>query len=72
MSRALSLAGFQVTLIGRIWVTPEGLAGRSQVRAHDQEYCRKIWHFAAPFGTHYFASICIDDLFSCAKVERVS
>jgi transposase InsO family protein len=23
MSRALSLAGFQVTLIGRIWVTPE-------------------------------------------------
>jgi DNA invertase Pin-like site-specific DNA recombinase len=25
MSRALSLAGFQVTLIGRIWVTPEGL-----------------------------------------------
>ena len=24
MSRALSLAGFQVTLIGRIWVTPEG------------------------------------------------
>lgn len=25
MSRALSLAGFQVTLIGRIWVTPEDL-----------------------------------------------
>jgi hypothetical protein len=23
MSQALSLAGFQVTLIGRIWVTPE-------------------------------------------------
>jgi hypothetical protein len=23
MSRALSLAGFQVTLIGRFWVTPE-------------------------------------------------
>jgi hypothetical protein len=26
MSRALSLAGFQVTLIGRICVTPEGEA----------------------------------------------
>jgi hypothetical protein len=25
MSRALPLAGFQVTLIGRIWVIPEGL-----------------------------------------------
>ncbi len=24
MSRVLSLAGFQVTLIGRFWVTPEG------------------------------------------------
>jgi hypothetical protein len=36
--------------------TSPGLADRSQVRAHDQEYCRKIWHFAAPFGTHYFAS----------------
>jgi hypothetical protein len=24
MSRALPLAGFQVTLIGRIWVIPEG------------------------------------------------
>jgi hypothetical protein len=26
MSRTLSLAGFQVTLIGRIWVTPEELS----------------------------------------------
>ena len=25
MSRALSLAGFQVTLIGRFWVIPEGM-----------------------------------------------
>ncbi len=24
MSRAFSLAGFEVTLIGRFWVTPEG------------------------------------------------
>ena len=25
MSRALTMAGFQLTLIGRIWVTPEGM-----------------------------------------------
>src|SRR6266478_5739089 len=31
MSRALSLAGFQVTLIGRIWVTPEELFYRFPV-----------------------------------------
>ena len=26
MSRAFSLAGFEVTLIGRFWVTPEDVA----------------------------------------------
>ena len=31
MSRVLSLAGFQVTLIGRFWVTPEGLPVRRAV-----------------------------------------
>jgi hypothetical protein len=32
MSRALSLAGFQVTLIGRIWVTPEvGISGVQEI-----------------------------------------
>ena len=40
MSRALSLAGFQVTLIGRIWVTPEATWNfPPEIRA--------IWH-AAP------------------------
>jgi hypothetical protein len=29
MSRVLSLAGFQVTLIGRFWVIPEASANRS-------------------------------------------
>ena len=27
MSRAFSLAGFELTLIGRIWVTPEAING---------------------------------------------
>jgi len=32
MSRVLSLAGFQVTLIGRFWVTPEAVrASRVEV-----------------------------------------
>ncbi len=33
MSRALSLAGFQVTLIGRIWVTPEAQTEKEGLRA---------------------------------------
>src|ERR1700692_5035903 len=33
MSRALSLAGFQVTLIGRFWVTPEDELFREGCRA---------------------------------------
>jgi len=32
MSRAFSLAGFEVTLIGRFWVTTEGFADSSQTR----------------------------------------
>ena len=32
MSRTLPLAGFQVTLIGRIWVTPEGVRNVSSVK----------------------------------------
>src|SRR6266576_3401326 len=31
MSRAFSLAGFEVTLIGRFWVTTEGMTGNSDV-----------------------------------------
>lgn len=34
MSRALSLAGFQVTLIGRIWVTPEANRRRIDGSSH--------------------------------------
>ena len=30
MSRAFSLAGFEVTLIGRFWVTPEAILNKSQ------------------------------------------
>ncbi len=39
MSRVLSLAGFQVTLIGRFWVIPEG--SRSSVHAMQADGRRK-------------------------------
>jgi hypothetical protein len=45
MSRVLSLAGFQVTLIGRFWVTPEGnwvqlrfLAPKFQLRCFRKQH----------------------------------
>jgi hypothetical protein len=34
MSWALSLAGFQVTLIGRFWVTPEAAPTQVNLREH--------------------------------------
>jgi hypothetical protein len=44
MSRALSLAGFQVTLIGRIWVTPEAVFQHFSIkplqkRSQDRKSC---------------------------------
>jgi len=38
MSRALSLAGFQVTLIGRFWVTPEDFPGKHRMINHTYSY----------------------------------
>ena len=38
-NRALSLAGFQVTAIGRFWVTAEGLR---QVLATNEELARRV------------------------------
>jgi hypothetical protein len=44
MSRVLSLAGFQVTLIGRFWVIPEVYVrdGSSDVLAQAEDYKRML------------------------------
>src|SRR5712664_2953468 len=52
MSRALSLAGFQVTIIGRFWVTAEALfakegrvfsVGTVAMKIHNPKLARELW-----------------------------
>jgi len=43
MSRAFSLAGFQVTLIGRFWVTPEAVVLRNVWSAAELQAKKEEW-----------------------------